>query len=102
MEAEVERPLQGPADVVTHHAPHAGSVAARFARDPASAASASDLGRVSGAALRRSVHGHVTTASPTRRRQARPADQEGSGLARVGARPGNGRFDPHPVVELPP
>ncbi|HUT49257.1 MAG TPA: metallophosphoesterase [Alphaproteobacteria bacterium] len=52
----------GPTVVVTHHAPHRGSLAARFAEDPVSAAFVSDLEAMileAGPALW--IHGHTHT-----------------------------------------
>lgn len=44
--AELAKPFAGPTVVVTHHAPHPGSVAPQFAGDPLTPAFVSDLGAV--------------------------------------------------------
>ena len=65
IEAELARPFAGPSVVVTHHAPHIGSVAPRYARDPASPGFVSDLGLTIGRAARRCGCTVTSTTSST-------------------------------------
>jgi hypothetical protein len=58
LEAKLPEPFQGPTVVVTHHAPHFGSIAPRFRKSIMSAAFASDLARLMGKAALW-IHGHV-------------------------------------------
>ncbi|RQM44912.1 metallophosphoesterase [Paraburkholderia bannensis] len=59
--AELARPFAGKTIVVTHHAPHRQSLAARYATDPVSAGFVSDLGALVGAPAALWVHGHTHT-----------------------------------------
>lgn len=58
LQEELARPFDGKTVVVTHHAPHAGSVAAQYQDDLLSAAFASDLTALMGPAALW-VHGHM-------------------------------------------
>ena len=103
IEAELATPFAGATVVVTHHAPHRGSVAARYARDPLTPGFVSDLSAV----MERCrpalwIHGHVHdrfdyTVGPTRIL----ANPKGYGPERTGASPENAAFDPALVVEVP-
>ena len=58
--AELAKPFAGPTVVVTHHAPHPGSVHPRYADDMLSAAFVSDLSSIIEAGQPALwVHGHV-------------------------------------------
>lgn len=60
LELKLKEPFPGPTVVVTHHAPHRGSLAERYAKDLVSAGFVSDLERLMGfSALW--VHGHTHT-----------------------------------------
>lgn len=59
LERKLERPYAGKTVVVTHHAPHRGSLAERFARDLVSAGFITDLGRLMGKRVALWVHGHT-------------------------------------------
>ena len=61
LEAELARPFAGKTIVVTHHAPHRLSLAARYADDRVSAGFVSDLGAMVGAPAALWVHGHTHT-----------------------------------------
>jgi predicted phosphodiesterase len=58
LEARLAAPFDGPTVVITHHAPHPGSVHPRWARHPSSAAFVSDLSALLGAP-RLWIHGHT-------------------------------------------
>jgi predicted phosphodiesterase len=59
--AELAKPFAGKTIVVTHHAPHRLSLAARYANDPVSAGFVSDLGTLVGAPTTLWIHGHTHT-----------------------------------------
>jgi predicted phosphodiesterase len=59
--ARLETPFDGPTVVITHHAPHRGSVAPAFATHPLNPAFVSDLGILMGRAALW-IHGHTHTA----------------------------------------
>jgi predicted phosphodiesterase len=61
LEAELAKPFAGKTIVVTHHAPHRLSLAARYADDLVSAGFVSDLGALVGAPAALWVHGHTHT-----------------------------------------
>lgn len=99
-------PFDGPTVVVTHHAPHPGSIAERFAGNPANPAFVSDLSGLMGAAALW-IHGHThdafdyvvngtrVVANPAGyRRRAEPGTCGGFAFE-------NARFDPARVVTLP-
>jgi 3',5'-cyclic AMP phosphodiesterase CpdA len=95
LESALATPHDGPTVVVTHHAPHPGSVAERFATDPVTAAFVSNLTPI---LLRYApalwVHGHTHTSFDYR-----------VGTTRIVCNPkGYGRenraFDPGLVVEV--
>jgi 3',5'-cyclic AMP phosphodiesterase CpdA len=59
--AEIVKPFAGKTIVVTHHAPHRASLAARFANDLASAGFISDLSELVGEPVSLWIHGHTHT-----------------------------------------
>jgi 3',5'-cyclic AMP phosphodiesterase CpdA len=59
--AEIAKPFAGKTIVVTHHAPHRASLAARFANDLASAGFISDLSELVGEPVSLWIHGHTHT-----------------------------------------
>jgi len=59
--AELARPFAGKTIVVTHHAPHRQSLAARYADDLSSAGFISDLGPLLGPPVALWIHGHTHT-----------------------------------------
>lgn len=61
LETELAKPFAGKTIVVTHHAPHRSSLAARYATDPVSAGFVSDLGALVGAPAALWIHGHTHT-----------------------------------------
>ncbi|WDD94434.1 metallophosphoesterase [Burkholderia sp. FERM BP-3421] len=61
LEAELARPFAGRTIVVTHHAPHRLSLAARYADDPVSAGFVSDLDALARAPVALWLHGHTHT-----------------------------------------
>jgi 3',5'-cyclic AMP phosphodiesterase CpdA len=62
LETELAKPFGGQTIVVTHHAPHRLSLAARYADDLASAGFVSDLAALVAAPVALWVHGHTHTA----------------------------------------
>jgi 3',5'-cyclic AMP phosphodiesterase CpdA len=58
---ELAKPFAGKTIVVTHHAPHRLSLAARYANDLASAGFVSDLGALVGSPVALWLHGHTHT-----------------------------------------
>ncbi|WP_323120895.1 metallophosphoesterase [Burkholderia alba] len=61
LEAELAKPFAGRTIVVTHHAPHRASLAARYADDLVSAGFVNDLGTLVGTPVALWVHGHTHT-----------------------------------------
>jgi len=60
IERELKKPHDGPTVVVTHHAPHPGSISPRFKRDPVTPAFVSDLsGLIEAGNPTLWIHGHV-------------------------------------------
>ena len=102
IEAELAKPFAGPTVVVTHHAPHPGSVAARYARDPITPGFVSDLGDV----IRRGrpaiwIHGHVHDGFDYQVGATRVlANPKGYGPKWPDRPPENRTFDPGLVVEV--
>ena len=102
IEAELAITFEGPTVVVTHHGSHPGSVATRYARDPATPGFVSDLGDV----IRRGrpemwIHGHVHDGFDYRVGVTRLlANPKGYGPKRHGQSPENRKFDPGLVVEV--
>ena len=62
LEAELAKPFSGKTIVVTHHAPHRLSLAARYANDWASAGFISDLSALVREPVALWIHGHTHTA----------------------------------------
>jgi len=62
LKEKLNEPHNGRTVVVTHHAPHAKSLAPCFARDPASAAFVSNLDRLMGPPVDVWLHGHTHSA----------------------------------------
>ncbi|GLU30254.1 metallophosphoesterase [Trinickia caryophylli] len=62
LETELAKPFSGKTIVVTHHAPHRDSLAARYANDPASAGFISHLPSLVGPPVALWIHGHTHTA----------------------------------------
>jgi predicted phosphodiesterase len=61
LEGELVKPFAGKTIVVTHHAPHRLSLAARYANDPVSAGFVNDLDALVRAPVALWVHGHTHT-----------------------------------------
>lgn len=61
LESELAKPFAGKTIVVTHHAPHRQSLAARYADDPVSAGFVSDLDALVRTPVALWVHGHTHT-----------------------------------------
>ncbi|MFC5427258.1 metallophosphoesterase [Paraburkholderia denitrificans] len=61
LEAELAKPFAGKTIVVTHHAPHRQSLAARYVDDPVSAGFVSDLDALVRTPVALWVHGHTHT-----------------------------------------
>ena len=93
--AELAKPFAGPTVVVTHHAPHMGSVHPRYESDLLSAAYVSDLGEIFDAGQPALwVHGHVHSSFDYRVGDTRVlCNPHGYGSENLG-------FDPALVVEV--
>ncbi|UCE31718.1 MAG: metallophosphoesterase [Burkholderiales bacterium] len=106
VERELARAHRGPTVVVSHHAPHPGSVAERFAGDPINAAFVSDLEPLlAGADLW--IHGHTHDSFDYRVGRTRVIANPAGYRAIYPGPDGepevvfeNGRFDPGLVIEL--
>ncbi|WP_322106423.1 metallophosphoesterase [Paraburkholderia sp. J41] len=61
LQTELAKPFAGETIVVTHHAPHRQSLAARYANDPVSAGFVTDLDALVRAPVALWVHGHTHT-----------------------------------------
>ncbi len=102
LEAELAHPFSGPTVVITHHAPHSGSVAARYARDPRTPGFVSDLGDL----IRKGrpalwIHGHVHDGFDYMADATRViANPKGYGPRRCGGPLENAAFDPHLIVDV--
>ena len=59
LEAELQRPFDGPTVVVTHHAPSPRSIHARFEGSPLNGCFVSDLERLMGPRVSLWIHGHT-------------------------------------------
>lgn len=110
LQARLEKPFAGKTVVITHHAPHPGSVHPRWTGNLVNAAFVSDLSRLMGKSVLWfhghthdsfdfAVHGTRVLANPmgyrtSNRREPRTADTP---LRVVNE---NGRFDPAMVVEI--
>jgi len=102
IEVELETPFAGPTIVVTHHAPHPGSVHPRFGTDPLNAAFASDLSEL---IARRQpelwVHGHTHCSFDYRAGRTRiVCNPKGYGPHAPGGQRENPDFDEQLVIEL--
>jgi len=100
IEDELARPFAGPTVVVTHHAPHPGSVAAKYKGDPLSAAFASDLS----ATIERYapdlwIHGHDHGSHDYQVGATRVLSNQAGYPTHFGARE-NLRFDPNLVATI--
>lgn len=95
IEAELARPFEGPTVVVTHHAPHPGSIAREYRESVLNPAFASDLSDViENGRPELWVHGHVHTAC-----DYRVGDTRVIGNPR-GYRHEYSGWDPHLVIEV--
>jgi len=100
IEARLAESWKGPTVVVTHHAPHPGSVAPRYKGDPLSAAFASDLS----ATIERFapdlwIHGHDHGSHDYRVGTTRVLSNQAGYPTHFGTRE-NPRFDPNLVVAV--
>jgi len=96
------QPFDGPTVVVTHHAPHRGSLAAPFAGDWASTAFISELPDCFFEVPVLWIHGHTHTSFDYRVGHCRVlCNPRGYQLGRM-PRPENASFDAGLVVDLPP
>ena len=110
LKGALERPFSGPTVVVTHHAPHAGSLHPRWAGHASSAAFVSNLERLMGGAVLW-VHGHThdsfdyvvngtrVVANPMGYRTSNWREARG-GAVPAWVRYENARFDPELVLEV--
>ncbi len=101
IEAELAKPFAGPTVVVTHHVPHPGSVAGRFANDALTPAFVSDLSEVIDRyAPALWIHGHTHDSFDYRVGGTRiVCKPKGYGPMRPGRRIENVAFDVGMVVE---
>lgn len=110
LEAALKRPFSGPTVVVTHHAPHPGSLHPRWASHASSAAFISNLERLMGQAVLW-MHGHThdsfdyvvngtrVVANPMGYRTSNWREAR-TGAAAPWVRYENARFDPALVLEI--
>jgi Icc-related predicted phosphoesterase len=84
--------------IVTHHAPHRQSIAPRYARDPLTAAYASDLTRLMGKS-RYWIHGHMHDSSRYTVDGTEVVSNPRGYMRRDGALE-NSAFDPTLVIEI--
>ncbi len=103
IEATLAVPFAGATVVVTHHAPHRGSVADRFARDPITAGFVSDLSAVmEGGRPALWIHGHVHDKFDYGVGATRVlANPKGYGPEDDESGPENAAFDAGLIVEVP-
>jgi predicted phosphodiesterase len=102
IEAALAEPFDGPTVVVTHHAPHPGSVAERFRNDPLTACFVSDLSAVIDQHQPSLwIHGHTHDCFDYRVGATRVVcNPKGYGPMRPGKRLENAEFDVGRVVEV--
>jgi 3',5'-cyclic AMP phosphodiesterase CpdA len=98
--AELAKPFAGQTIVVTHHAPHPLSLAARFATDPSSAGFVNDLPELVAEPVALWVHGHTHTAFDYRVNGTRVVCNPRGYLERPSGRPENPHFKWDYVVDL--
>jgi predicted phosphodiesterase len=98
---KLKEPFNGPTVVVTHHSPHRGSLAARFAADWVSGAFVSELPLDFFEVPVLWIHGHTHTSFDYRVGQCRVVCNPRGYVSR-GMLPENEEFNPSLVVELTP
>ncbi len=98
---KLHEPFDGPTVVMTHHAPHRGSLAPQYAADWVSGAFVSELPPDFFEVPALWVHGHTHTSFDYRVGECRViSNPRGYGLAGR-QKPENERFDPSLVIEVP-
>ena len=102
IETVLSVPFDGPTVAVTHHAPHPGSIAARFADDALTPCFVSDLTSViERHAPNLWIHGHTHDCFDYHVGETRiVCNPKGYGPSRPGRRLENGAFDVGRVVEV--
>ncbi|SCK38058.1 DNA repair exonuclease [Variovorax sp. HW608] len=100
LSAMLSVPFEGPTVVVTHHAPHRGSLSERYARDWVSAAFVSELPEVYFDVPALWVHGHCHQSFDYRVRSCRVVCNPRAYVNWSG-RTENGNFDPGLVLHVP-
>jgi Icc-related predicted phosphoesterase len=99
--SKLAEPFDGPTVVVTHHAPHGQSLAARFADDWCSGAFVSELPEEFFDVPALWVHGHTHTSFDYRVGNCRVvSNPRGYLVGPMGRTPENEHFDPTLVVEI--
>ena len=99
---KLKEPFDGPTVVVTHHAPHRGSLAAHYATDWVSGAFVNELTPDFFEVPALWVHGHTHASFDYRVNQCRVVCNPRGYMRGVSQRaPENDRFDPTFIVELP-
>jgi hypothetical protein len=94
LQAALEEPFDGPTVVVTHMAPHRGSLAPRWAADPSSGAFVSELPEAFFAVPALWVHGHTHTSFDYRVGSCRVLCNPRGYVSRRTGDPENPAFDP--------
>lgn len=97
--AKLAEPFDGPTVVVTHHAPHRGSLAAKYADDWVSGAFVSELPEEMFKVPVLWVHGHTHTSFDYQVSNCRVVANP-RGYRRHPGKPENEAFDPAPVIEI--
>ncbi len=99
---KLKEPFDGATVVITHHAPHRGSLAAQYANDWVSGAFVSELPSEFFEVPVLWVHGHTHTSFDYRVNQCRVVcNPRGYMLGWNGRIPENDQFDPAFIVDLP-
>ena len=96
----LQQPFDGPTVVLTHHGPHRGSLAPRYAADWVSAAYLSELPDSFFQVPRLWLHGHTHASSDYRVGGCRIVCNPRGYQPRGAPWPENPRFDPGRVVEI--
>lgn len=97
---QLQQPFAGPTVVVTHHGPHRGSLAPRYAADWISAAYLSELPAAFFDVAALWIHGHTHTSQDHRVGRCRVLCNPRGWQPKGWPRPENPLFDPALVVEL--
>jgi len=98
---KLSEPFEGPTIVITHHAPHRGSLARRYAQDWVSGAFVSELRDAFFEAFMLWVHGHKHQSFDYHAGRCRVVSNP-RGYVNWHGDPENGVFKPGFVIDVPP